>query len=322
MMVTNSVFQPRMAAPAKAQGSTPQTESTEEVYTPTPDGTISPDVKSEPTPLINKLACGAVLGSAAWLATNVALQVAGAGSVAGAVALGAGALASAAAGYVAADLTSGVFHHWIDNYPTYQTPVIGDTAYAFQVHHHKVHDLETESIWTNMAAAGRFMWIPMAAVAATGPNLAVQAATLGFTLGGFLAQGSHRWTHEKNPPKIASLLQKMHLMQSREQHALHHKMPWADNYCIVNGMWNPLLSRTHFFRKWEKAIYQVTGKEPHCWKDPGVKAFALGQISENEFLANQGLNRKIFRNIVKGEFDAEFERRAQLRMEREKATHS
>ena len=156
---------------------------------------------------------------------------------------------------------------------------------------------------------------------ATNCHWSVQAFALGFNGGGFLAQGSHRWTHMKNPPAIARVVQKLNLMQSREQHALHHKMPWADNYCIVNGMWNPLLSKTHFFRKWEKAIYNITGAQPHCWKDPGVKAFALGQISEDEFLKNQGMNRKIFREIVRGEFDAEFERRAKLRMEAEAKEH-
>jgi ubiquitin-conjugating enzyme E2 variant len=186
-------------------------------------------------------------------------------------------------------------------------------AYEFQVHHHKIHDLETQSIWTNMAAAGKLLWIPMVAAAATNQHWAVQAATLGFTGGAFLAQGSHRWTHEKNPPRIAGVLQKLGLMQTREQHGVHHKMPWSDNYCIVNGMWNPLLTKTHFFRKWEKMIHTVTGAEPHCWKDPGVKAFALGQISEDEFLKNQGINRKIFREIVKGQFDAEFERRQALK---------
>ncbi len=73
------------------------------------------------------------------------------------------------------------------------------------------------------------------------------------------------------------------------------------------------MTKTHFFRKWEKMIHTVTGAEPHCWKDPGVKAFALGQISEDEFLKNQGINRKIFREIVKGQFDAEFERRQALK---------
>ncbi|MEW6282470.1 MAG: fatty acid desaturase CarF family protein [Candidatus Eremiobacterota bacterium] len=302
-----------------AAGGSPTPPAPEEVFTPSPQTAVSEDVRSAPTPLKNKIACAAVIGSAAWLATNVAAQALGSGSLAGALVVGGGALLAAAGGYVAADLASGVFHHWIDNYPTPETPIVGDMAFEFQVHHHKIHDLEAESIWTNMAAAGKLMWIPMAAAAVTNPHWAVQAATLGFTGGAFLAQGSHRWTHMKNPPKIASVVQRLGLMQTREQHAIHHKMPWSDNYCIVNGMWNPLLTRTHFFRKWENLIYQVTGKEPHCWKDPGVKAFALGQIDEEQFLKNQGINRKIFRDIVKGQFDAEYERRQQLKREAEQA---
>ncbi len=287
-----------------------------EIYTPAPEEIVPEDVKSKTTPLPNKLACGAVIGSGLWLAANIGMQAAATGSIPGAAGVVVGSLVAAAAGHVAADLGSGIFHHYIDNYPTYKTPIIGDMAYEFQVHHHKIHDLENETIWTNMSAAGKYMWVPMAAVAATSPHWAVQAFTLGMTGGSFIAQGSHRWTHEKNPPTIAKVLQKLHITQPRESHAIHHKMPWADNYCIVNGMWNPLLSKTHFFRKWENLIFNVTGKEPHCWQDPGVKAFAKGEITEEQFLKDQGVNRKIFREIVKGQFDAEYERRMALRAEK------
>jgi ubiquitin-conjugating enzyme E2 variant len=285
-----------------------------EIYTPAPEEIVPEDVKAKlVTPLGNKLACGAVISSAVWLAANIGIQAAATGSIPGAAGVVAGSLAMMAVGHCAGDLGSGVFHHWIDNYPTYKTPIIGDMAYEFQVHHHKIHDLENETIWTNMAAAGKYLWVPMAAAAATNPHWAVQGFTLGLTAGGFLAQGSHRWTHEKDPPAIAKVLQKLRITQPRESHAIHHKMPWADNYCIVNGMWNPLLTKTHFFRHWEKLIYDVTGKEPHCWQDPGVKAFALGKIDEQQFLADQGINRKIFREIVKGQFDAEYERRQAIR---------
>ncbi|MEW6279876.1 MAG: fatty acid desaturase CarF family protein, partial [Candidatus Eremiobacterota bacterium] len=248
----------------------------------------------------------------AWLAANVAAEALGSGSLAGGLIAGVKGLAAAGAGYAAADLFSGFLHHWIDNYPTYQSPVVGDVAYEFQVHHHKVHDLEAQSIWTNMGAAGKFVWAPMVAAAAMNVHPVLQAVTLGFAGGCFLAQGSHRWTHMKNPPAIAGVLQKLHLMQSREQHEVHHRMPWSDNYCIVNGMWNPVLTRTNFFRKWEKLIYDMTGKEPNTWRDAGVKALALGQISQEEYLKSQVANRDLFREKVKGEFDAEFERR-QLR---------
>ena len=294
-----------------AAGAPAETKTSEatELMTPVPEDALEAQTHKVTTPLRNKVACGAVIGSGIWLATNIGLQAASAGSVPGALMVAGGSLAFLAAGHVAADLASGVFHHWIDNYPTYKSPVIGEMAYEFQVHHHKIHDLETQTIWSNMAASGKYMWAPMAGVAAFNPHWAVQAFTLGFHGGAFMAQGSHRWTHEKNPPKIAKVLQDLGVFQSRKSHAVHHKMPWADNYCIVNGVWNPLLTKTHFFRHWERLIYKVTGAEPHCWQDPGVKAFALQQITEEQFLKDQGINRDIFKKIVKGQFDEEYERR-------------
>ena len=298
--------------PLLTRPSVSHTRAELEQSTPTESYTQESAPAHPRTELLPKVACAAVLGSAAWLACNLAGAVAGAPTVGAALGTGAACLAAAAAGHCAGDLFSGIFHHYIDNYPNPDTPVIGPTAYAFQVHHHKIHDLEQESVWTNMASAGRFLWIPMAAAAALHAHPLVAAAMLGFNGGGFLAQASHRWTHEKNPPAIARVLQKLGVVQSKASHAIHHKMPWADNYCIVNGMWNPLLTRTAFFRKWEKLIYDVTGKEPHCWKDPGVKAFALGQISHDEFLAGQGMNRRIFADAVRGEF-AEYEKRMGLK---------
>ncbi len=308
-LATASPALPRHAASAPDKSPDDARQSPEDLHVP----------KEYTTPLKDKLACGAVIGSGLWLGANIALQAAATGSLPGAVGVVAGSLAAMAAGHVTADLASGMFHHWIDNYPTYKTPIVGELAYEFQVHHHKMQELQEKTAWTNMADAGKYMWIPMAAVAAAGPHWAAQAFTLGFSAAGFVAQGSHRWSHQKNPPAIAKLMQKLHVIQSKENHAIHHRMPWADNYCIVNGMWNPLMTKTHFFRKWEKLIFQMTGREPHCWQDPGVKAFALGQINEEQFLKDQGMNRKIFHEIVKGRFDEEYARRQALRAEEARA---
>jgi hypothetical protein len=110
--------------------------------------------RPEPTTsLPNKLACGAVISSGIWLAANIALQAAATGSLPGALGVAAGSLAAMAAGHVSADLTSGIFHHWIDNYPTYKTPIVGDLAYEFQVHHHKVQGLQDVTIWESGRAA-------------------------------------------------------------------------------------------------------------------------------------------------------------------------
>ncbi len=101
-------------------------------------------------------------------------------------------------------------------------------------------------------------------------------------------------------------MQKVGLAQSKEDHFTHHKMPWSDNYCIVNGMWNPLLNKSDAWRKWEGVIHKVTGAEPNSWRDPGVKELALGEITKGEFLERRSGDNKVFRQTVKnaGERDA------------------
>ncbi len=275
-----------------------------EVDTHYDDGTPRSDLSSSAqvrcgspaTSPLGKVVAAAMLGGGLWTAANIAGQVASAGPAG--VALAAGALV---AGYAAADLSSGIFHHWVDNYPTPETPVVGKMAKEFQEHHFRTYDLLEVSFLDNCVNAGRFLAPMMGLVAAANPHYAVAASALAFLTGGYLAQGSHRWTHMENPPRIGKLLQNLGLAQSKKSHAMHHRMPWADYYCIVNGMWNPLLSKVDFWRKLENVYYQTTGIEPKSWRDQGVKQLALGQISKQEFLANQNANRKAFGELIRDE---------------------
>ncbi|MGE0496177.1 MAG: fatty acid desaturase CarF family protein [Vulcanimicrobiota bacterium] len=267
-------------------------------------------------PLSHKLVAAAgALGTAACVG-RMLWQVAEQPTLGAKIAWGAGALAAGVAGYAAADFGSGVFHHFIDNYPkkpdiakpgelSWNTPVIGDMAAEFQVHHHFTRDLEKVPFISNLYPSGKFMWAGLAALAAFSPNAAVTAAGTAFLGGAFLAQGSHRWTHEPNPPAIGKFLQKVGLAQSKEDHYTHHKMPWADHYCIVNGMWNPVLTRNDFWRKWEGLIYRTTGAEPNSWRDPGVKELALGEITKEEFLNRRPEDKKIFQSLVRASGERE-----------------
>lgn len=45
-------------------------------------------------------------------------------------------------------------------------------------------------------------------------------------------------------------------------HGAHHKSPFEGNYCIVSGLWNPLLDNTGFFRKLEDLVHATTKVEP------------------------------------------------------------
>lgn len=263
-----------------------------------------------PAPLSHKVVAGIATAGAALCAAKVGMHVLSQPTIGGKVAAGAMAFGAGVAGLAAADLGSGVFHHFIDNYPkkpdlakpgelTWNTPIIGDVAAEFQVHHHFTRDLETVPFVSNLYAGGRVLAPALLALGALSNSPAALAAGGAFLAGGFFAQGSHRWTHMPNPPAIAKFTQKVGLTQSKEDHHTHHKMPWSDNYCIVNGMWNPVLTRNDFWRKWEGAIYKLTGAEPNSWRDPGVKELALGEISKEEFLERRQEDKKTFLGKVK-----------------------
>lgn len=324
MQITRSPYSPP-TLPARASGVTDQVKMGEmnhadnraDVDHITEDGVSYVDndltVPQKPTSLRAKLATAACAGAAGWTLANIAGHVAGAGGLGAGVALGAGCVGAAVAAWMASDLGSGLFHWTVDNYPTKDTPVIGGTAAAFQIHHHRTQDLHDGSFWENCASAGQVMWAPLAAVAAVNPHPMLQAAALSMLAGGWLAQGSHRWTHadKHHPaPKIAGLLQKLHITQSPEDHRVHHRMPWSTNYCIVNGANNGWMSKLDVFPRLEKLVYDVTGRKPHSWNDPGVEAYSRaswGSRAERDearsrLLAHQDENRKVFVAKAKEEY--------------------
>lgn len=305
MLVTSLPFhRPTAAArplPTGADAATVELEDkTVEPETHYDDGTPRSDLSafsdSPSTSTLGRVVAATMLGGGLWTAAHVATQAAAHGPAG--VALAAGALV---AGYATADLASGIFHHWVDNYPTPETPVVGTMAREFQEHHFRTYDLLEVSFLDNCVNAGRFLAPVMAGVAVGQPHYLVAAGAFSFLAGGYLAQGSHRWTHMAHPPALGKLMQNLGLAQSKKSHAMHHRMPWSDFYCIVNGMWNPLLSKVDFWRKLEKVYHQATGIEPKSWRDPGVKQLALGQISKPEFLASQNANRKAFAELIRDE---------------------
>jgi len=70
----------------------------------------------------------------------------------------------------------------------------------------------------------------------------------------------------------------------------------------VNGMWNKALSKIDLYRHLEVGVFKLTGKEPHSWRDPGVKAYALGEKTRAQFLADRDTDKKVFVQSVKAEF--------------------
>ncbi len=239
-----------------------------------------------------------------WMGYNVAQQLAASGSW-GAVATAAG---CAAGGFLLADLASGFIHHALDNYATKDTKLIGYIAQDFQAHHHDAKNiLKAEKVGLLFPWA-QTMPLGLLALGALNPHYALTSALLASAGGIAFSQFSHQMSHDPKPGLTTKLLRKVGLAVESDDHLAHHRKPWARNYCFLNGSWNGLLDRSHFWRKWEKCVFQVTGAEPKVWNHPAVKAKALEGISDAEYEQRLGSEMDAFKKNI----DFERERRESL----------
>jgi ubiquitin-conjugating enzyme E2 variant len=182
------------------------------------------------------------------------------------------AAAAAFAGYSLADLGTGVYHWFIDNYGDTATPVIGGQVASFLDHHRRpsaITRLEPCNLLHTLAA---FVAVVLSATGAAlsahgGAPAAAHAFACAFAAFGMLSVKIHAWAHEapaRLPPGVGAL-QAAGVLVSRAKHAGHHRPPHNSNYCGVSGMWNPVLDRYRAFQKLEKLIFLGTGVRPRSW---------------------------------------------------------
>lgn len=94
-----------------------------------------------------------------------------------------------------------------------------------------------------------------------------------------LSQEFHKYSHMVRVPSTIAKLQDLRIMLPRKEHGQHHASPFESNYCILNGMCNPLLDRLDLFRRLEAIVYKINKQEPNCWKlDEEVKKHSLKYI--------------------------------------------
>lgn len=172
-------------------------------------------------------------------------------------------------GYLISDLLSGVYHWGIDNYGSKETPVFGKQIDGFQRHHRFPWTITYRQFCNNVHP----ICIPAIAVSSIftflsfSPMFDVFYSTgCGFVI---LSQQCHAWAHTK-PSELSSWvlnLQKAGILISTGAHGLHHRKPFNNNYCIVSGIWNPLLDQSEVFYWMERVIYLKTGVKPRSWDE-------------------------------------------------------
>ncbi|EOA18002.1 hypothetical protein CARUB_v10006437mg [Capsella rubella] len=188
------------------------------------------------------------------------------------------------AGYILADLGSGVYHWAIDNYGDESTPVVGTQIEAFQGHHKWPWTITRRQFANNLHALARvitFTVLPLD-LAFNDPVIHGFVCTFAFCI--MFSQQFHAWAHgtkSKLPPLVVAL-QDLGLLVSRRQHAEHHRAPYNNNYCIVSGAWNNVLDESKVFEALEMVLYFQLGVRPRSWSEPNSNWTEETEISNNQ----------------------------------------
>lgn len=184
-----------------------------------------------------------------------------------------GPLVAGLAGYVLADLASGVYHWVVDNYGSATTPIFGNQIDAFRRHHKWPSLITKYQVANTLHALSQyitFLFLPI--------NLALNDPTLMAFVGSFSGWGLfslqiHAWSHStrsKLPPIVAAL-QDLGVILSHSKHAAHHLPPHNCKYCTVSGICNKVLDKYKVFKVFEKMIFFTLGVAPRCWNDPSLE---------------------------------------------------
>lgn len=175
-------------------------------------------------------------------------------------------LGQALAGWLIADLLSGVVHWYLDRVATVTLPVIGRTVVAPNRLHHRDPLAFTKAsiVERNLA-----MWLLVGVVSAVwfwwlGPSVVWTAATLGAALVNEVHAHAHR---PLQAPAFVRVAQDVGVIQSPKHHAGHHRAPQDRHYCSLTDLLNPVLDHCKVWDRLEAALTRI-GRPPNAGASP------------------------------------------------------
>ncbi|KAI3673798.1 hypothetical protein L6452_39928 [Arctium lappa] len=175
------------------------------------------------------------------------------------------------AGYLFADLVTGVYHWGIDNYGDASTPIFGSQIDAFQGHHELPWWITKRQFANNLHALARAITCTVLPICLIWRDRPVAMGFVGMASGCIMfSQQFHAWAHgtKSKLPRLVVALQGGGVIISRSQHAGHHRPPYNNNYCIVSGVWNRFLDENKVFEALEMVVFLKLGRRPRSWSEP------------------------------------------------------
>lgn len=154
-------------------------------------------------------------------------------------------------GWLLADLLTGAFHWWEDNYGSEAWPIVGPWLIEpNRLHHAEPLAFTRHGFWARNLASIAAATAGAALLAVlTGP--AVWIGTL--AIGGALSNEVHYYAHR---PSVAGpvlrVLQQTGLCQSPKGHAVHHRPLHSAAYCVLTDWLNPTLEALRIWQRLDR----------------------------------------------------------------------
>jgi len=159
------------------------------------------------------------------------------------------------AGWVLADLVSGVVHWWADRIASERFPLLGSTfVRPFREHHEDPLGI-CRSDWVGTNGNTCIVVLPFVLLACFWQPWPAGGAGGLFASAAFVSLASwsvatnqiHKWAHAPRVPGPVRGLQRAGIFLSPGHHARHHTPPYARRYCITAGRFDALLDAIGLF---------------------------------------------------------------------------
>lgn len=159
--------------------------------------------------------------------------------------------------YLCADLFSGMFHWWEDRYGNPDWPILGKHVIQPNILHHKSPREFTKGNYLHRNWTAILPSLIISGLCYLDGEYFLALVFLFTTQ----ANELHCWTHMRCS-KPVKFLQRTGILQTSRMHAIHHRRPYDQNYCVMTGLLNPVLTSIDYWHTLETTIGTITGIWP------------------------------------------------------------
>lgn len=162
-------------------------------------------------------------------------------------------------GYILADFIMGIYHWFKDSYFGPLTPIIGKKfIWGSRLHHLRprfVTEFSNMDLFKSSAMWTMIWMAPLILILEFSPFILSLFLTIS------LNDVIHKYAHLKDieRPQIVTIMQKLYILQSYEEHHIHHTYPHDTNYCPITPYVNFILEYVNFWRRLEAVVEKYIG---------------------------------------------------------------